>query len=428
MNRSNKLTGINDRVCSIKENYDKKFEGLLNKFKDIEDKFVNGYYEDMVLGELKNSKEKQKEIVERVLGVLEKIDAIGKEIQILRESPQDFFLFENIRNKIEQAYKELNIEERDLKKLSCAIGDYSGVDIKEKYSELMQNTFILKKSYTSAKNVHYFEWGTKHIHFYDVDKLTSQKVTLNIDFNIPKFCRTVVTDEGRIFCIGGRHQDNVCCDWMLEYLDEDKTLVYRSPLLFRRSDFTALYSERGLIYVIGGNDAKSFYTTCEQYDIQNDTWSRLADLNVARDSAASCIINNKYIYVFSGRTKFEKKEITDTIEMYNIDLNQWRMVSLNPSSTWIACDLAMCMPIDTTTILLFGGFDKTARTKDCFYFHIDSNLMEKTNSLPKVGSFSNYVFNFDGNLYVVGWNNTTKNLYSYNVGERTWKIETKFAI
>lgn len=215
---------------------------------------------------------------------------------------------------------------------------------------------------------------------------------------------------------------------MLEYIESSKTLVYRSPLLFRRSDFTALYSERGLIYVIGGNDAKSFYTACEKYDIQNDTWSRIADLNVARDSAASCIINNKYIYVFSGRTKFEKKEITDTIEMYDIDLNLWRMVNLNPNSTWIACDLAMCMPIDTKTILLFGGFDKTSRTQDCFYFHIDSNLMEKTNSLPKVGSFSNYVFNFDGYLYVVGWNNTTKNLYSYNIAERTWKIENKFGI
>lgn len=98
------------------------------------------------------------------------------------------------------------------------------------------------------------------------------------------------------------------------------------------------------------------------YDIQNDTWSRIADLNVARDSAASCIINSKYIYVFSGRTKFEKKEITDTIEMYDIDLNHWKMVNLNPKSIWTACDLAMCMPIDNKTILLFGGFDKTSRT------------------------------------------------------------------
>jgi N-acetylneuraminic acid mutarotase len=97
--------------------------------------------------------------------------------------------------------------------------------------------------------------------------MLSHKVLLKNDFNIPKFCRTVVTDEGRVFCIGGRHQDNVCCDWMMEYVDSKQMLNYRSPLLFRRSDFTALYSERGLIFVIGGNDAKSFYTACEKYDI-----------------------------------------------------------------------------------------------------------------------------------------------------------------
>jgi uncharacterized coiled-coil DUF342 family protein len=205
-----KLSHINERVSSIKENYDKKFEGLFNKFKDIENKFLNGYFEEMVLGELKNSKEKQKEIVKRIMSVLERIEGIGKEIESLRENPHDFFLFENIRNKIELVYKELNGEERELKKLSCTIADYSEIDIKEKFSELLQNTFILKKSYTSAKNVHYFEWGSKYIHFYEVEKLTQQRVTLNIDFNIPKFCRTVVTDEGRIFCIGGRHQDNVC--------------------------------------------------------------------------------------------------------------------------------------------------------------------------------------------------------------------------
>lgn len=185
----------------------------------------------------------------------------------MKQNSQDFFLFENIRNKLDILSKQLNGEERELKKLNFKIADYQNIEITDKFSELLQNTFILKKSYTSSKFVHYFEWGSKHIHFYDVDKLIQSKVTLNIDFNIPKFCRTVVTDEGRIFCIGGRHQDNVCCDWMLEYVEGKNSLVYRSPLLFRRSDFTALYSERGLIYVIGGNDAKSFYTACEKYDI-----------------------------------------------------------------------------------------------------------------------------------------------------------------
>lgn len=304
--------------------------------------------------------------------MLVQLEALQKTVQALKSTkgnaqPQDFFYqYETVRGNLDAISKQLVSEEREMRKLSCRISDYANVDVFTKFSELLHNTFILKKSYSTRKYVHYFEWGTKNIHFYDVDKQTSEKVVLFNDFFIPKFCRTLVTDEGKVFCIGGRHQDNVCCDWMLEYDHHKQKLVDRSPLLFRRSDFTALYSERGLIFVIGGNDAKSFYTACEKYDIQNDTWSRIADLNVARDSAASCIFANKYIYVFSGRTKFDKKEITDTIEMYDIDYNMWRMVNLNAKSTWTACDLAMCMPIGSKHVLIFGGFNKQQRTQECF--------------------------------------------------------------
>lgn len=168
---------------------------------------------------------------------------------------------------MEQISKDLVFEVRELRKLNCRIADYSEVDVVEKFGELLHNTFILKKNYSSHKFVHYFEWGSKYINFWDVDRQDSLRVTLTNSFNIPKFCRTVVTDEGRVFCIGGRHQDNMCCDWMMEYIEQRKELEYKSPLLFKRSDFTALYSERGLIFVIGGNDAKSFYTACEKYDI-----------------------------------------------------------------------------------------------------------------------------------------------------------------
>lgn len=82
----------------------------------------------------------------------------------------DFFNFESIRSALEQIGKDLVGEERELRKLSCRIADYSNVNVVEKFSELLNNTFILKKSYSSSKFVHYFEWGTKNIHFYDVDK------------------------------------------------------------------------------------------------------------------------------------------------------------------------------------------------------------------------------------------------------------------
>ena len=73
---------------------------------------------------------------------------------------------------------------------------------------------------------------------------------------------------------------------MLEYVEEHKQLEHRSNLNDPRSDFTAIYeSEKDRIYVIGGNDAKNFYKACEYYDIGIDEWIRMAELNVARDSA-----------------------------------------------------------------------------------------------------------------------------------------------
>lgn len=65
-----KLQCITEKVASVKENYDKKFEGLLEKFKQIEEQFISGQFEDRILGELKNSKEKQREIVARVSQII----------------------------------------------------------------------------------------------------------------------------------------------------------------------------------------------------------------------------------------------------------------------------------------------------------------------------------------------------------------------
>lgn len=103
---------------------------------------------------------------------MDELDKLKKEVFSLKTNSKemDFFSFENIRTSLEQIGKELVNEERELRKLSCRIADYSSVNVVEKFSELLNNTFILKKSYSSSKFVHYFEWGTKNIHFFDVEK------------------------------------------------------------------------------------------------------------------------------------------------------------------------------------------------------------------------------------------------------------------
>ena len=44
-NQINQLASMREKVSSIKENYDKKFEELFMQFKNIESLFLQGYFE-----------------------------------------------------------------------------------------------------------------------------------------------------------------------------------------------------------------------------------------------------------------------------------------------------------------------------------------------------------------------------------------------
>jgi hypothetical protein len=57
---------MREKVQSIKENYDKKFDDLFKQFKEIESLFLNGYFETETLKDLISSKQKQREIISKV--------------------------------------------------------------------------------------------------------------------------------------------------------------------------------------------------------------------------------------------------------------------------------------------------------------------------------------------------------------------------
>lgn len=77
---------MREKVCSIKENYDKKFEDLFVQFKNIESLFLQGYFEQETLGDIKNSKHKQKELVKEIQEIIAKLDAQSKKVAQLRSS------------------------------------------------------------------------------------------------------------------------------------------------------------------------------------------------------------------------------------------------------------------------------------------------------------------------------------------------------
>ena len=376
-----------------------------------------------VLGEFEERKGEVSTMHHQMIELKKSIEIIETDITTLKENAADLSVYEGIKARLTSNYESLRKIQKNLVNKNLKLANLENLDIKKCIIDTMKNLLFKKEYLNNSCIIHYFEWGSKNAIFYDCQKKTITKHTLNIDMNIPKFCRTVATEDGRVFVLGGRDRANVCCDWTLEYKDDTKTLVPRKPMLLKRSDFTPVFCRSGHIYVIGGNDAKIFYKQCEVYDIENDRWMRIANLNIGRDSSASCIFNDRFIYAFSGRTKFDKKEITNTIEKYTITSDIWELVEIAPNSTWTPCDLGMAYQLDSNSILMFGGFDKDVRTHETCIFNTTTNHIERGPYLPREGSFSNFVFHFANSLYIIGWNNSGKNMYQYLIPERIWKID-----
>lgn len=106
---------MREKVSSIKENYDKKFEELFVQFKNIESLFLQGYFEKETLGDIKNSKHKQKEIVLEIQEIISQLDCLQKKVHQIKSNKNnqlDFYNFETIRGSIDQISKQLVTEER----------------------------------------------------------------------------------------------------------------------------------------------------------------------------------------------------------------------------------------------------------------------------------------------------------------------------
>ena len=76
----------------------------------------------------------------------------------------------------------------------------------------------------------------------------------------------------------------------------------KPPMIFPRSSFAAVFLsvDKGAIFVIGGKRDGMPSADCEKYDIAQNKWKSIANLNYAAYAASACAFNSTSIYKFGG--------------------------------------------------------------------------------------------------------------------------------
>lgn len=110
------------------------------------------------------------------------------------------------------------------------------------------------------KFLHWFEWGERNLHLYDIVRHSSRSVRLVNNIKIPNFSRSIVTPQAKIFLLGGEdpegHPKKEIYMFDLLKLDAEHLLEEKAPMPHQKYDFTLCFL-KGFIYVICGKDTTS---------------------------------------------------------------------------------------------------------------------------------------------------------------------------
>ncbi|NXN05126.1 NS1BP protein, partial [Sylvia borin] len=127
-----------------------------------------------------------------------------------------------------------------------------------------------------------------------------------------------------------------CCWWL--------TLL----ALFAGRHQSAVCELGGYLYIIGGAESWNCLNSVERYNPENNTWTLMAPMNVARRGAGVAVRDGK-LFVAGG---FDGTHAVNCVEMYDPARNEWKMMGsmTTPRSNAGITTVA-------NTIYAVGGFD-----------------------------------------------------------------------
>ncbi|XP_053184327.1 kelch-like protein 41a [Scomber japonicus] len=159
---------------------------------------------------------------------------------------------------------------------------------------------------------------------YDTEKMKWTE-TKKLPLKIHGHC--VVSENGLVYCIGGKTDDNKATNKMFAYNHKKSEWKEVASMKAPRSMFgAAIY--KGNIIVVGGVNEEGLIASCEAYDFGTNKWSPFTEFPQER-SSINLVCSGGLMYAVGGFTMMENEnkefapsEIID-IWQYEDDKKQW---------------------------------------------------------------------------------------------------------
>lgn len=235
------------------------------------------------------------------------------------------------------------------------------------------------------------------VYLIDSNKIT--KVSYVNDFVIPCYARWIEISGNKLILTGGEKDfvESLNSTYMFKFRkfyenDEGFTakVYHKADMIHKRRAHSLVYFN-DYLYAISGVDKLEMSKTCEKYDIFNDKWIEVPELNYNRQNAALAIHNQRYLYAFSGYDGYRNVDTFEKLDFLNEEKG-WEMIEFkNTEKDCEVVDIRKnrmgVITLDFDRMLIFGGERNNKEYKEAYIYEFYENKFYQFADLVRTSNF-----------------------------------------
>jgi hypothetical protein len=321
---------VNKIYDNIIDLINQKREETLKKMNSLKENYMNNLQQNIY--KVKSTIEKSKDIDEKLDGELQKMS---------KQTAFDFcreLLDSNVSSDLADECNEVAVFQRqEFTRIKQAFIDTNTIvfndsnalidQCKNLREYLTDKTANFYSNYAKYQSKHAFTvvMNNKEFIAYLIDNNKITKVTYVNDFVIPCYARWIGISGDKLILTGGEKDyiESLNSTYMFKFRKYDGTdegfsakVYHKADMNYRRRAHSLIYFN-DYIYAISGVDKLEMIKKCEKYDIYNDKWIEIAELNYPRQNAALAIHNQRYLYTFCGYDGFRNVDSFERLDFTN---------------------------------------------------------------------------------------------------------------
>lgn len=258
------------------------------------------------------------------------------------------------------------------------------------------------------------------VYLIDSNKVTS--VSYINDFVIPCYARWVEISGDKLILTGGEKDyiESLDTTYMFKFRKFDGTdegfsakVFHKKNMNYRRRAHSLIYFN-DYIYAISGVDKLEMIKSCEKYDIFNDEWIEIPEINFHRQNAALAIHNQRYLYAFSGYDGFRNVDSFERLDFNNEEAG-WELIDIK--NTFKDVDVVDIrknrmgvITLDFDRMLIFGGERNNKEHKEAYIYEFYENKFYQFTDLVRTSNFIMSPIYYNGKYIVFDFLNNIHEL------------------